>query len=284
MIIKGKPEIISVSLFNKLLIIATVLGLLLPGPGMAVAAFSIVPLAFSMFFSLLASKQKVGLELGGVKTGVIYSYVFLTGSLLIASLFMPPGLRQGLVMYAIFPPAILVLVAGRHWGGKTHEVFVFQMLAYGLSVLLIPLAASVLLGGEVNATNLLIELALAFIIPGALSLIIEVKDKELAAHASSVFLAVLIYIIIAESQPWIVANWAELAMYAIPIAILNAAVGYAAYRLTKDPDATLYSMFKNGGAAAAVSIGVFPPAAIAMLSAKSLIDTCLVLAFGRLWK
>lgn len=272
------------SFFNKLLIIATILGLLFPGPGMAVAAFSLVPLAFSMFFSLIASKQKVGLDLGGVKNGIIYSYILLTGSLLLASLFMPPGLRQGLVMYAIFPPAVLVLVVGRHWGGKTHEVFVFQMLSYALSVLLIPLAAYLLLGGAVNTSALLIELVLAFILPGALSFFVEVDDKELAAHASSVFLAILIYIMIAESQPWIIANWAELAVYAIPLAILNAIVGYAAYRLTKDPDATLYSMFKNGGAAAAVSIGVFPAATIAMLSAKTLIDTGLVLGFGRLFK
>ena len=251
---------------------------------MAVAAFAIVPLALSMFFSLLSSKQKVGLELGGVKIGIIYNYIVLTGSLLLASLFMPPGLKQGLIMYAIFPPAILVLVVGRQWGGKTHEVFVFQMLSYALSVLLIPLAAYLLLGGAVNTGALLIELVLAFILPGALSLLIEVKDKELAAHASSVFLAILIYIMIAESQPWIIANWAELAIFMVPLAALNAAVGYAAFRLTKDPDATLYSMFKNGGAAAAVSIGVFPPAAIAMLSAKTVIDTCLVLGFGRLWK
>jgi hypothetical protein len=273
-----------VSLFNKLLIIATVLGLLLPGPGIAVAAFALVPLSFSMFFSLIASKQKVGLELGGIKNGIIYSYIFLTGSLLLASIFMPPGLREGLIMYAIFPPAILVLVVGRQWGGNTPQVFVFQLLIYALSVLLIPLAAVLLLGGEVNTSALIIELVLAFILPGALSFFVEVKDKDRAADVSAVFLAALIYIMIAESQPWIVANWIELVVYMVPLAALNAAVGYAAYRLTKDPDATLYAMFKNGGAAATVSIGVFPPAAIAMLSAKTLVDTCLVLGFGRFWK
>jgi hypothetical protein len=270
--------------FNRLLIIATIVGLLLPGPGIAVAAFALVPLSFSMFFSLVASKQKVGLELKGVKNGLIFSYIFLSGSLLLSSIFMPPGLREGLVMYAIFPPAISVLVVGRQWGGKTSEVFVFQLIVYTLSVLLIPLIALLLLGGGVDTAALLIQLALAFVLPGLLSFFVEVKDKDRAADLSGVFLAVLFYMMIAKSQPWIITNWAELAIYILPLAALNAAVGYAAYKLTKDPDATLYALFKNGGAAAAVSMGVFPPAAIAMLSAKTLVDVGLILGFGRLWR
>jgi heme/copper-type cytochrome/quinol oxidase subunit 4 len=186
-------------------------------------------------------------------------------------------------MYAIFPPAIGVLVVGRHWGGNTPDVFVFQLLAYVLSVFLVPVAALLLLGGGVDATTLLIQLALAFILPGALSFFIEVKNKDLAADVSGVFLAALFYIMIAKSQPWILGNWTELVVYILPLAALNVAIGYAAYKLAKDPDATLYALLKNGGAAAAVSIGVFPPAAIAMLSAKTLVDVGLILGFGRLW-
>lgn len=271
------------SLFNRLLIIATILGMLLPGPGIALAGFALVPLSLSMFFSLIASKQKVGLKLTGIKNGLIYSYLFLTGSLLLASLFVPPELREGLIMYAIFPPAIGVLVVGRHWGGNTSEVFVFQLLAYALSVILVPVAALLLLGGEVDATTILIQLALAFILPGAFSFFVEVKNKDRAADVSGVFLAALFYIMIAKSQPWILGNWAELAIYIVPLTALNVVIGYIAYRLSKDPDATLYALLKNGGAAAAVSIGIFPPAAIAMLSAKTLMDVGLILGFGRLW-
>jgi hypothetical protein len=272
------------SLFNKLLIIAAVVGLLLPGPGIALAGLALVPLSLSMFFSLIASKEKMGLKLTGIKNGLLYSYIFLTGSLLVASFFMPPGLREGLIMYAIFPPAITVLVVGRLWGGNTPEVFMFQLLAYALSVVLVPVAALLLLAGGVDATTLLIQLALAFILPGALSFFLEVKNKALAADVSGVFLAILFYIMISKSQPWILGNWAELGVYVLPLAALNVAIGYAAYRLTRDPDATLYALFKNGGAAAAVSMGVFPPAAIAMLSAKTLVDTGLILGFGRLWQ
>jgi hypothetical protein len=273
-----------VPFFNKLLVIAMVLGLLLPGPGMALAGLALAPLSLSMFFSLIASKQRVGPKLTGIMKGLVYSYIFLTGSLLVASFFMPPGFREGLVMYAIFPPAITVLVVGMQWGGNTSEVFVFQLLAYALSVVLVPVAALLLLGGGVGASTLFVQLALAFILPGALSFFVEVKNKNLAARVSGIFLAALFYIMIAKSQPWILGNWTELAVYVLPLAALNVAVGYAAYRMTRDPDATLYALFKNGGAAAAVSMSVFPPAAIAMLSAKTLVDTCLILAFGRLWQ
>jgi heme/copper-type cytochrome/quinol oxidase subunit 4 len=237
-----------------------------------------------MLFSLLASNQRVKLNLSGVKNGLIYSYLFLTGSLLLASLFMPPGMKEGLIMYAIFPPAVGVLVLGMQWGGNTSQVFFFQLLSYSLSVVVIPIAAYLLLGGSVDATTLLIQLILAFILPGVLSFFMDMKDKKLMANLSSVFLAILFYIVIAKSQPWIVANWAELVIYMIPLATLNAAVGYTAYKLTKSPDATLYSLLKNGGAAAAVSLNVFPPAAIAMISAKTLIDVGLILGFGQLWK
>jgi hypothetical protein len=196
---------------------------------------------------------------------------------------MPGGLREGLVMYAIFPPAITVLVLGRQWGGDIAKVFMFQLLAYALSIVLVPAAAYLLLGGSVDATTLLIQLLLAFMLPWVLSFFIEARDKGLAADASGVFLAMVFYIMIAKSQPWMAANWAELAGYMAPLAALNALVGYAAYRLTKDPDATLYALLKNGGAAAAVSLGVLAPAAIAMISAKTLVDVGLVLGFGRLW-
>lgn len=271
-------------LFNRLLIAATALGLLLPGPGMALAGLAIVPLALSTFFSLLSSKERVSLDLAGIKNGVVYSYLLLTCSLLLASLFLPPGMREGIVMYAIFPPAIAVLVLSRQMGGNTPQVFVFQLASYAASVALIPVAASLLLGGSVDSTVLLTQLALAFAIPGAISFMFEVKNRELAADASACFLAALFYIMIAKSQPWIIANWQELIIYAAPLAVLNAAVGYAAYRLTGDPDATLYALLKNGGAAAAVSIGVLAPAAIAMISAKTLVDVALILGFGRLFR
>jgi len=272
------------SLFNKLLIAATALGLLLPEPGIALGGLALLPLSISTFFSLIASRQKVRLETGGLKTGAIYSYVFLTGAMLLASLFMPAGIREGLVMYAIFPPAIAVLVLSREWGGNASRVFAFQLIAYSLSIVFVPAAAYLLLGGVIDASTLLAQLVLAFVVPGALSFLIEVKNKQLAADASGAFLAILFYIMIAKSQPWIVANWAMLLSVMAPLAALNAAVGYAAYRLTKDPDAVLYALLKNGGAAAAVSLGMLAPAAIAIISAKTLVDVGLILGFGRLWQ
>lgn len=272
------------SLFNKLLIAATVLGLLLPGPGIVLAGLAILPLSLSTFFSLIASRQKVRLETNGLKDGILYSYLFLSGTLLLSSLFMPAGMREGLVMYAIFPPAITVLVLSREWHGNTSRVLTFQLIAYSLSIVLVPTAAFLLLDGSIDATAILTQLILAFVVPGALSFFIETKNKELAANTSGVFLAALFYIMIAKSQPWIVANWATLLIYMVPLTALNAAVGYAVYRLTKDPDATLYALLKNGGAAATVSLGVLAPAAIAILSAKTLADVILILGFGRLWK
>lgn len=271
------------SLFNTLLLAATALGLLLPGPGMAMAPYALVPLSLSMLFSLLASGQKLNAWPGGIKDGLLYSYLFLSGSLLLAALFMPPGMREGLVMYAIFPPAIGVLVLARQWGGSMAPVFVFQLVSYSASVLLVPAAAGLLVGGSIGAGALMLQLVAAFLLPGALSFVVNVRNRELAGEASGALLALLFYIMIAKSQPWILANAQELALYMVPLALLNAAVAYAAYRLTRRPEATLYAMLKNGGAAAAVSLGVLGPAAIAMISAKTLVDAGLILVFSRLW-
>ena len=55
-------------------------------------------------------------------------------------------------------PAVSVLVLGMHWGGKRDEVFGFQLLSYAASIVLVPIAAYLLLGGKVDPTTLLVQL------------------------------------------------------------------------------------------------------------------------------
>ena len=120
--------------------------------------------------------------------------------------------------------------------------------------------------------------------PAGVSAILKPKNKKLMTELSVVFLGFVYYITIAKSQAWMLANGYSMLVYAIPLAIICFLISYIVLAFNKDPDALLYSIFKNGGAAAAASIAILPEAATAIISVKVLIDVGLVIVFGKLLK
>ena len=266
------------------LMVAAALALVFPGPGVFAKDYVLVPLAVSVFFSLLGSKQRFRLSFEGMKTGLVYNYLVLSVVLIVFAYFMPPGIREGIMMYALFPPAVGTVALTVQWGGKVEDVFLFQLASYALSVVLIPVAALALIGAGVNAALLVSYVIFAFIIPAALSFAFNPKDKKLMAEISLLFLALVYYIVIAKSASWLTNNWQSMLVYSIPLAAVCLLLGYAVYVFTRDPDSVLYSFLKNGGAAAAASLAILPEAGSAIIAVKTFIDVLLIVVFGMLWK
>jgi hypothetical protein len=269
-------------MFNKLLLAAAVLGMLLPGPGVFLKDSVTALLAASVLFSLLASSQKYSLDWKEMKTGFIYSYLALTLPLVAFSLLLPSGLREGLIMYAIFPPAVGAVTLSSQWKGRPESVLVFQILSYGASIILVPLAAAALIGQGVDAWPIAIQLVIMFIAPFLLSIFLRMKDKKLAGDISGIFLAITFYIVIAKSSGWIIANWHLMLGYSAALGALCFILAYSAWRLSKNPDAAVYALVKNGGAAAAAAMAVLPESATAIISAKVLLDIGMIAAFGKI--
>ncbi|VVB98280.1 Uncharacterised protein [uncultured archaeon] len=271
------------SLFNKLLALSALAGLLLPGPGAMLKDYVIFLLAASVLFSLLASRQEFRLSAKALKAGLIYNYGILTLALLVFSLFLPPGIREGVVLYAIFPPAVGMITLSSQWGGKPEDIFVFQLLSYVASLVFVPLAAYFFMGPGIDVSILVSYIAIAFIVPGAISLLVKVENKKLMNELSGIFLALVFYIVIAKSQGWIVENWQYVLGYSLAFGLLCHLLGLLALKITKDPDPVLYTIWKNGGAAAAASLAILPAAATAIISAKLVMDVLIILAYSTYW-
>lgn len=271
-------------LFNIMLVLSAALGLIIPNPGMMLKDYILVPLAISVFFSLLASRQEFRLNTKSIKQGIISSYLILTPALVVFALFMPFGIKEGIIMYAIYPPAIATVSLSAQWGGKPEDVFVFQLITYLASLVFIPLAALLLIGHSVDPFTLLIYLVGTFILPVVGSFVCKQKNKEFMNKLAEVFLIIVFYISIAKSQLWIIANWQTMLLYSIPLCIFSIAVGYFAYLLFKDPDSVLYATLKNGGAALAASTAILPESSATIISIKVIIDVILILVFGRIFE
>ncbi|MFH1221775.1 MAG: hypothetical protein V1492_01685 [Candidatus Micrarchaeota archaeon] len=260
-----------------LLVLVAILGLLLPQFGIIGKDLLTPCLAISVFFSLLATKQQFKLEMEPIKTGFIYNYLVLTVVLVAFAFFLPTGIKEGVILYAIFPPAIGLIVLSHDWGGNARGVFIFQLVSYAASIVFIPLASLLLLGTAVDAMALTKYLIFVFGLPAALSFFFNFKNKELMSDISNVSLAAMFYIAIAVAQANILASASTLLVYSAVFFVLSLAVSYLVARYTKDPDAVLYSFMKNGGAAAGIATALaLPAAATLIISAKIFMDIILI--------
>ncbi len=264
-----------------LIVIAAIAGFLFPQAGWLAKDYMIVPLSLSVFFSLAAAGGDFGLGLGQMRKGLLYNYIVLPAVGLCFAFFMPPGLRDGIIIYTIFPPAVGILTLSAQWGGKVMDVFAFQLASYLASVVLVPMAAHFLIGGPVNPLVFAPYIIFSFLAPAAASKFVKISDRGIARDLSGIFLAAVFYLLMAKNQQWLEANWQAAAVYIVPLTLAYSIVGYAVLAKTRDPDSMLYSIWKNGGAAAAAAIAAgMPEATTAIIAAKSLADVPMIVGLG----
>lgn len=267
--------------FRYLLVLVTVLAFIFPQPGILGKDLLIWALSGSILFALLGSKQKFAFDTGAIKEGIVYGYALLSGAVLIVSFFCPPEMKDALILYALFPPAISVIPLSQQWGGNPKNAFLFLLLSYAVSIVAIPAASQLLIGEAVDSMVLLKYLAYSFAIPVVIAYFVNMKEKELANDISNVLLALLFYIILATNVDGLLSNFSELLPYFVSLLCVSFAITYAVYRFVRSPDAVLYSFMKNGGAAAGVASLTLPPFAAVVISVKVFIDIILIVFFER---
>jgi|GEM_PF-2731132 len=279
------------STFNKLLIIAVLLAFLFPSPALLLKHYILFFLSLSVLFSLLASDQKFSFNLNSLLDGVLYNYIILGGAIFLFSLFLPDAeMRNGILLYAVFPPAVGMLSLSSQWKGKVENVFVFQIVSYFFSLLFVPFAALFFIGKTVDLMILVYYIVGAFIVPYLLNAFLvgylrfKISNKKLLSDLSALALAVVFYIVIAKSEAWLVENLGAMFVYLVALFALSLLVAFGVFVFTRDPDKTLYATMKNGGAAAAASLAILPEAATAIISIKTFIDVFLIIILSKIFE
>ncbi|MFH1393931.1 MAG: hypothetical protein ABII71_00550 [Candidatus Micrarchaeota archaeon] len=269
---------------NYLLLAAAAFGFLFPGPGVLATDLILPFLAGSLFFSLINSQQVCSFRLPGIRElipGFLYNYLFLSMVLIIFAFALPEGLREGLILYAICPPAIGMIVISKAWGGNFRNVFGFQIASYSASILLIPAVSIFLFGEAFDALLLLKTLILVFGLPALLTCFIKMKNTDLAADLANILLALVFYVSLSVARESIVNGLSELALVSLALFVLSLVPALYLVK-KKEPDAALYSFMKNGGVAAGLSIFFLGPESTLLISIKILIDLFVIILAGRL--
>ncbi len=267
---------------NHLLFFAGAMGMVLPQAGILGKDLSLLFLGASLFFSLAGSRMEFRLNRSGLTTGLLYNYLFLTLILLAFAFFLPDGIREGMMLYAIVPPAIGMIVLSKSWGGNYRDVFMFHMVSYGASIVFIPLASLLLFGQALDAFLLLKYLVLVFGIPMMLSFFIKFKDEKASTLISNVLLAFVFYISISVAQQAILDNLAELAFISLALFLITIIPPIAIFKLTRNMDGALYSFMKNGTVAVGLSVVLLEPSSTLILSIKVLFNIITIVVLGRM--
>jgi hypothetical protein len=281
------PNIFPMSLFNKLVIFALFLALVLPQPALWADWLPTPLIALSVLCAILATGHKPSISIPELKKGVIWSYLLFSIPLVIIAQFVPSPFREGILLYALFPPAVSTIVMCAQWGGKPGDMAGFHILSYALSIVFIPVASQFLIGSSVSAAALLKYLALVYALPCALPFFVQIKDesrKALLARISEIALALVFYIMMANSMPQVMSDPAGIAGSAIIFLVGSFLITYFAFRMTKDANSTLYSMMKNGAASATAALAVLGPGAVAIISVRALADVFYIVFFSRMFR
>jgi len=279
------------STFDKLLAIAVLLAFFIPSPALLLAHYILFFLSLSVLFSLLASDQKFSFNPNSLLDGILYNYIILGGAIFLFSLFLPdPEMKSGVLLYAVFPPAVSMLTFSSRWKGKMENVFVFQIVSYFFSLLFVPLAALFFIGKTVDLIVLIYYIVGAFIVPYLLNVFLvgylrfKINNKKILLDLSALALAVVFYTVIAKNEAWFMKNLDAVFVYFVALFALSLLVALGVFVFTRDPDKTLYATMKNGGAAAAASLAILPEAATTIISIKTFVDVFLIIILGRIFE
>ena len=191
------------------------------------------------------------------------NYVLLSGAYLaIAGLFDPPYM-YAIMFLAVMPPSIGVISLTHVLNGNSKLSFYAECVAYGVSLVGIPLAAWLFLGDTVSVWPIIRVVLFLLVLPVILSRLLRrvvqqrfastrgiVKPVFNACYALSFFIVIGVNREALVQNPWLVASFA--AVLAVIKFGFSSAVHLALkdrFRRPDDVDAVLFASFKNGGMA-----------------------------------
>ena len=213
------------------------------------------------------------------------NYVLLSGAYLaVAGLFDPPYM-YAILFLAVMPPSIGIISMTHILHGNDKMSFYTECVAYGVSLVGIPLAAWLFLGDTVSIWPVVRIVGLLLILPVVLSRVLRrVLDQRFASlnsvvkpvfnvcYALSFFTVIGVNRDALLSNPWLVLSFA--AVLAVIKFGFSTAVHLGLrdrFRRPDDVDAVLFASFKNGGMAVIFVISVLGVGASLPLAVNSLL-------------
>lgn len=273
-------------------VIALLVALVFVSPAEHLKPLLIPLLALSMFFSLINVKCFLPsfVEVKKSFRLLVVGYIVLSGVLIVAAHFLPnEDFKNGLIMYAAFPPAVMLVGLSLVWGGNVKMAFVGELISYIAGLVLTPLITFMFIGSSVPVGKLVELLVFIFIVPLFMVALmrkfisLEKWRCGFAKEAANIMITLVFYTIVAQSIGMIANNWEELLVSLVFVTIVSLGLIYVIYRYSKkDVDLVLFSSLKNGGAAAAASLLILTPGAALFLAARVLIDIAIIVFVGQL--
>jgi len=228
-----------------------------------------------MFFSMRRIKE---VKISGEKKRVILlflmNYVLLTVFIYATShlLVSNPDHLNGLIMFALAPPAILAVVISLTFGFDTLTAAVVEIIAYVFALFFIPLMSLFLFGSMVDVFEMFKLLVLMIIIPLVLSRLLSKSDHRIFEYDKiivNIMYCISFYVVIGLNINLIFTNFLDLIGPAIEIFLIMFVLGSIIYfvsrkfGLSKENSMlyTVFGTFKNGGITIGLALFVLSEAA-----------------------
>ena len=218
---------------------------------------------------------------------VAMSYVLLTGMTALGAIFMVQSVpyTNAMLMFALMPPAILVVSLSYLYDGDMKEAFTAEVLTYLAALIIIPGASYLLFRDVVQPFKLFESVALVILLPLFLSRLVRYVDqqvyklkKENIKIAITFLVGSSAFIIIGVNRELLFTDLRDLILVGVLIVLLRFGIGTLVFMLTKNADRkmrplyVLFATLKNGNAAAAFTVLLFSEQALVPFAMNAVID------------
>lgn len=277
---------------------AIAFGLLLPRVASRLAPLIVPALVVMMTVSLaqVSVKHVHRHHEGRTILGLVLVNYFAAGLgyAALAYLFVPPEHRAGLYLLALVPPAVVVLPLSRILHGDADVGFLAEFAAYAVSLAIIPLGTLVLFDHAATPGRVLRVLLVVIVLPFVLSRILrrtplrESLSGEDAARGAVNFAYAISFAAVVGLNRSVLFSVGLVSVAAVLLAVKIGAATLAwlatVHRMPRRVS-VLYMLFaslKNGGAAIAIAVMLFGPAATAPLAVNAILVPVHIIYMERL--
>ncbi|MFB6182406.1 MAG: hypothetical protein ABEJ24_05950 [Candidatus Magasanikbacteria bacterium] len=265
--------------------LAILLAFLFPTFASSTQAIIVPALALAMVFSLKNFEFKYEKGYGkSVALLLFLVYIFQAALFIILpKLFLSKiEYQQAFYIYAAMPPAVAVISLTYLFDGDIQTSFLAETASYILSLLLIPLIIWFMLGDSISLMKIVEPLVYMILLPLMVSRLVRKKEDKIPEVASkgviNICLGLVNFTIIGLNKEVLISNPANILLIAGIIIFIRFIIGTGVFFTLKkyfsrefSVVATLFSTFKNGGAAIAFTAILIGTSAALPLAVNAII-------------
>ncbi len=248
-----------------ILIVALVLAAALPGPAGLMGELLIPAIMLTVFFSMINMDFFVPTTEEIKKAAYLLGigYIILTGVLILVAQFIPnTDFKNGLILYAAFPPAVMIVGFSAIWGGSARHALLGELFSYIIGIIITPLISLTFIGNTIETGKLIEIMIYVFIIPLLAVLVIRKISKwefKEVKPTINVLNGLVFYILIGQSIDVLVMHFEEFVVSLALIFLVSVALMYVISRLSnRNVDMVLFESGCNAIPNCTHSTGCFP--------------------------